>query len=562
MRKKRIEIIIDAKKCTAFQKETILEVASRNGIEIPSLCYHPDLTAKAHCRLCLVEIEGRSGFFPACTTQVEKGMKVITDSPGLRRARQVNLELIFSQHQEECFDCVWNFNCQMLNLAKKYNVEITHFQDRKKGYPVFQFGPALIFDSSKCVDCRACIEVCKNQGVGVLGIKKNQSFWEVMPLENFEEKCCYCGQCIIHCPVGAFEAVGEFEKVEKPLLDKSKTIVFQFAPAVRVSIGEEFNFSPGTILTEKLVAGIRKLGGGVVFDTSVGADFTTFEEAKELIERLKERKNLPLFTSCCPAWVRFVEIYYPEFIPNLTTVRSPHMILGGLVKSFWARRQKIEAEKIVVVSIMPCVAKKYEIKREDLKVNNLFPVDYVLTTRELAFLFKKYKIDLRKIAPSQADIPLGIPSGAGVIYGASGGVMEAALRTFSYLTTRKNFNKIKFQNLGKNEEIKTAKIKIGAYSLRAATVNGLGNAVKILQELKKKPDLYDYIEVMACPGGCIGGGGQPLPVSPQIRKERAESLYQIYKTKEIRFAHENPVLKEVYDALSPQEIISITHRKE
>lgn len=554
-----MKIIIDGKSYLAKKGETILEVAQRNHLEIPALCYHSDLKIKSNCRLCLVEIKGKKGLFPSCSTIVEPGMEVITNSPRIRRARKINLELIFAQHREECQDCLWGFHCQLLNFARKYKIKIDRFEDRKKNYPVYQFGPAIIFDSSKCIDCRNCVEVCQKQGVGFLETKEKGAFFRIVPSSDKNKDCIYCGQCALHCPAGAFEGVGEFEEVEKPLKDKNKIVIFQYAPSIRTTIGEEFGFAYGKVLTNYLVAGIKKLGVDKVFDVSVGADFTTVEEAKELAERIKEKRNLPMFTSCCPSWVKFVEFYYPQFIPHLTTVRSPHIILGGLIKTYWAEKVKIDPKKIVVVSIMPCLAKKYEITRNELFIQGkIKPVDYVLTTRELAYLFHRHQIDLRKIKPRKPDNPLGFPSGAGVIYGASGGVMESALRTLVKNITGKKLGKIKFKEI---DGIKKARVKIGSRSLKIGVINGIGKAKEILEKLKINPSLFDYLEVMACWDGCIGGGGQPVPTNGEIRKKRAEGLRQIDKKKKVRIAQENPIVKKVYQEFltEPDKIHSLCH---
>ncbi|MCD6097107.1 (2Fe-2S)-binding protein [bacterium] len=561
-KRKTIELFIDGKKVKGFENQTILEVALKSNIEIPALCYHSDLKIKGNCRLCVVEIKGRKGLFPACSTLIEPKMEVITDSKLIRRARRINLELIFAQHCEECNDCIWSFNCQLLKLAKKYRLNISRFPDRKKEYPVYQFGPSLIFDSSKCVDCRNCVEVCKKQGVGFLKIKQKGHLFQIVPDETKE--CVYCGQCIVHCPVGAFEAVGEFEDVEKPLSQKDKIVIFQFAPSIRTSIGEEFGLPYGTVVTGKLIAGLKKIGADKVFDVSVGADFTTFEEAKEFIKRLKQNKHLPMFTSCCPSWVRFVEVYAPDFVPFLTSVRSPHIILGGLIKTFWAEKQGLDPKKIVVVSIMPCVAKKYEIQRKELFLNGLKPVDYVLTTRELAYLFLKKGINLKKIKPEKPDDPLGLPTGAGVIYGASGGVMESALRTaFYFLKVKQKLERIEFKKVRGMQGMKQAVIDFNGKKIKVAVVNGLGNAKELLEKIRNKPDLYDYVEVMACFGGCIGGGGQPVPTDKFIREKRAKALYRIDKGKKIRLAHKNPIVLEVYKKFfkDKQKVHFIAHTR-
>ncbi len=556
-----INLKINGKRIQAKENQTILEAAQDNGIEIPALCYHSDLDIKANCRICLVEIKGRKDLLPSCSTKAEEGMEILIDSPRAKRARKINLELAFSQHCEECQDCIWDFDCRLLKLAKKYNLKIARFPDRKKNFPVYQFGPSLIFDSSKCIDCGNCIEMCQKQGVGFLEKKEKKDLFQVVPSKDKNKDCIYCGQCIVHCPVGAFEAVGEFEDVEKPLSDRNKIVVFQFAPTIRTSIGEEFDLPYGEVVTEKLVAGIKKLGVDKVFDTSVGADFTTVEEAKEWLEKLDKGK-VPCLTSCCPAWVKFVEFYYPEFIPCLATTRSPQVILGGLIKTYWAEKEKINPKKIVVVSIMPCVAKKYEIQRKEMEIDGMKPVDYVLTTRELAYLFKKHNIDLKTINPEKIDDPLGIPSGAGVIYGASGGVTESALRTAYSKITGKNLI-IEFKKIRGMDRVKKAEIRINGKKIKLAVVNGIGEAKLILEEIKKKPGIYDGVEVMACFGGCIGGGGQPVPTDGKIRKRRADSLYQIDNKKEIRLAHKNPIVKEVYNNfLTNDKIIKkICHTK-
>ncbi len=557
---KKFKIIINGKKYWAKSDQTVLEISKQNKVEIPALCYHPDLKPGESCRLCLVKRKNEERLLTACSLKAEPKMEIITDSPEIKRARQINLELLLAQHLKECNDCVWYSDCQLLNLADKFKIKINRFPDRKKAYPVYQFGP-INFESSKCIDCRNCVEICRNEGVGYLELQERGVDIKVIPSRDKKKDCIYCGQCITHCPSGSFEAAGEFEGVEKPFTDKSKTVVVQFAPSIRTSIGEGFNLPAGTSITDKLVAGIKKLGVKNVFDVSVGADFTTVEEAGELINALDGKRKLPMFTSCCPAWVKFVEFYFPEFIPNLTTVRSPHIIMGGLIKTYWAERQKIDRKNIVVVSIMPCVAKKYEITRDELRIKGLRPVDYVLTTRELTYLFKIKKIDLKKIKPAKLNTSLGFSSGAGVIYGATGGVMESALRTAVEKMGVRTANKIEFKQVRGMAGIKETKIKIGHRILKIAVINGTGGARKVLELLKKNPKLYDYLEVMACPAGCVGGGGQPIPVDAEIRKSRAEGLYRIDSRKNLRLAHQNPVVKKIYREFlnNKENIHSVCH---
>lgn len=537
-----IKIKIDNRDFSAHLGQTILEVAKENKIKIPALCRHPDLTAKSLCRLCLVEIKGVRTLQTACSTLVKEDMEVITSSEKIKKLRKTNLELIFSQHNEECEDCVWLENCELLKLAQEYKVKINRFPDRKSKRPIRQSGP-IVHDQTKCIDCRDCLEACP---VNYLELEGRGSDIEVSITKDKKKDCIYCGACVTHCPAGAIEAVGEFESIEKPLQEKDRIVVVQFAPAIRTSIGEEFGIPYGEDVTEKLAPGLRKLGFNKVFDTSVGADFTTFEEAQELVERVKSGKGLPILTSCCPAWVKFVEFYHPELIPHLATTRSPQVIMGGLIKTYWAEKEKIDPQKIYVVSVMPCTAKKFEVRRSELKVNGLWPVDYVMTTRELARLFLRHKIDLKNLTPEKCDDPLGMPSGAGLIYGATGGVAESALRTAYFKVTGRNLEKLEIEAVRGAKGIKIAEIELGGRKERAAIVHGIGNAKKIVEELKQNLHKYDCVEVMSCRGGCIGGGGQPMPMNDKIRLARAEGLYKGDKNKKIRLAHENPIVKQVY----------------
>jgi len=545
-----MQIVINGKKITALEKKTILETARDNGIDIPSLCYHSDLEIKANCRLCLAQIKGRKGLATACSTLVEPEMEVLTESVEINQARKTNLELLFAQYKKSLKS--WDFNPELLKLAQKYNINAARFADRKKDFPKYQFGSAVSFDTSKCIDCRNCISACP---VNFLEVRKEETFLRTTPSNNKKIDCIYCGQCVVHCPVAALSAVPEYDEVEKALKQKNKIVIFQFAPSIRTSIGEEFSLPCGEVVTEKLVGALKALGADKVFDTSVGADFTSTEEAKELIEKIRAGKGACL-SSCCPAWVKYVEFFYPEFVHCLATTRSPQAILGGLIKTYFARKDKIDSKKIVVVSIMPCTAKKYEIQRKELAISGMKPVDYSLTTRELAYLFKKHKINFKNVKPQSADDPLGLPTGGGVIYGASGGVAESALRSAYLLMTETALPKIDFAEVRGMQGIKKALIKIGDRNIKIAVVNGIGNAKIILEELKQNPKAYDAVEVMACPGGCIGGGGQPMPTNGAIRSKRAAGLYQIDAQKQERIAHLNPIVKEVYrDYLTDEKII-------
>ena len=558
---KKVEITVNNKKIKAEEKENLLNFLIKKGFKIPFLCHHLDLKSKKSCQLCLVEVDGK--MVTACTIKIRKGIKVKTNSSQIKKIIKNNLETIFGLHREECYDCVWRFNCKLLELAREYQADMSKFKDRKTKCPVYSFNDILEFDSSKCIECLNCVEVCQNQGVGFLEIKNKKKFHKIAPSRNKKIDCVYCGQCILHCPVGAFESTGEFEKIEEPFLEKDKIKVVQIAPAVRASIGEEFGLSYDSLTMQRIVGSLKKIGADYVFDVSSGADFTTIEESKEFIERISHKKQLPMMTSCCPSWVKFIEFFYPEFIPNLTSVRSPHIIMGGLIKNYWAKKRKINPEKVSVISIMPCISKKYEIRRKELKTEKVMPVDYVLTVRELVRLIKKRKIDFKNVKPENLDDPFGNPSGAGVIYGSSGGVMESALKMSIKMMNYRKKVEIDFKKDKNREGIKKAEIEIKNSKLKVAVVSGLGNARKILNEIKKSPLKYDYIEVMACPGGCIGGGGQPVPSNSEIKKKRTEVLRSIGSESIRKMPDENPSIKKIYkEYLKNKETIKkICHTK-
>ena len=529
--------IVEAKK-----GETILDVAKREGVEIPYLCSHSDLCMKGSCRVCMVRVEGM-GLLPACATKVKKRMEVETHSDQLEKIRRVNLELLFSQHKEECDDCVWNPGCKLLSLARKYFVKINRFTDRKDDYPELNFGDVIDFDSSKCIDCRNCIEVCP---VSFLEMEGRGHKFEVDPDPG--GFCVYCGQCINHCPAGSFESVGEFEDVDKPLSEERREIVFQIAPAARVSISEEFGLKPGTVSTGKLISGLKKVGADKVYDVSIGADLTTKKEAEEFLE--KEKSDLPLFTSCCPSWVRFIECFHPEMVDNLTTVRSPHIILGSVIKELAK-----EGDEPVVVSVMPCTSKKYEIKRDELKVDGLRPVDYVLTVREVGRLFRDRGIDFRNLPDIGFDDPLGEASGDAVGYGASGGVMEAALKEAYKKKTGKRLER---EDIKDREEFS---FQLEGKEIKTKKVNGLKDAHTLLEEIKKNPDRYDYVEFMTCKGGCIGGGGQPVPTNKKIRKARREGLKRAGKRKADQSSFDNKSIDKFYEKIKDKDELFYTEYK-
>jgi NADH-quinone oxidoreductase subunit G/NADP-reducing hydrogenase subunit HndD len=524
-----------------------MEAAHANGIDIPGLCYHPDFEAKGNCRICMVEIKNKKKLVASCHTGAEEGMEILTNSKKVRDSRNLNIELLFSEHIQECGRCVWKIDCKLLDLAKKYDIDITRFDNRKKKRKTYKFGNAVELDGSQCIDCRNCVHACQLlQNINYLQVAGKGYKQEVKPVQDKKIDCIYCGQCAVHCPVGAAQEQTQWREVEKKIKRKDRVVVAQFAPSIRVSIGEEFGMGHGRIVTDQVVGALKRLGFDHVFDVNFGADVTTMVEAEELLERLQEDKNMPMITSCCPAWVKYVEFYYPELIPNLTTSRSPHIHLAGLIKTYWAKKMNIDPAKIDVVSVMPCTAKKFEAIRPELRVRGRYPVNNVITTREFAWLLKKNRIELRNVKRAKADHPLGEYSGAAAIYGGSGGVMESALRTADYLakpnTKNKSDRKIVFEQMRGNSAIKEAEVNVAGKKLRVGVVNGIGNAPEMIEKLAN----YDYIEVMACPGGCIGGGGQPIPTDDKTRKKRMEALYKLDKSKKARKAHENEGVKEVF----------------
>jgi iron-only hydrogenase group A len=541
-------IYINKKKIAAKEGDRILELAQKNGIDIPALCFHCDLEPRENCRLCLVEVEGDKNLRTACSLVARPGMKIRTDTSLVKKVLKTNLELLFAQHVEKCKTCQRVGSCKLYALAEKNRLKTKKYSDRKKNCSQYQFGPAIILQQDKCINCQNCTEICAKQTKGgFLKIKENKYDFEISPSEERNKDCIYCGQCITHCPVGALSEVEDYQTVKKLLKDKKKKVVFQFAPSVRTSLGEEFGMKPGTNVTNKIFSALKKIGAYKVFDTSFAADVTIIEEARELLEKIEKNGKTPMISSCCPAWVKYCEFYEPELTKYLTSVRSPQIILGGLIKTYWAKKEKLDPKDIISVSIMPCTAKKFEIMREELKIDGQKVIDYVLTVREFAKLLKSFKIDLDKMKAGEIDKDiLANPSGAGEIFGASGGVLEAALRTVYKELTGQELKNLEFKPLHRFERTKFAEVSIKGKTLKAVAVSGMENAKKVLEEAKSDFGKYSYIEIMACPGGCIGGGGQPIPVNDEIRKARAQGLYSSDEKRKVRTSHGNPGINALY----------------
>lgn len=541
---------------------TILEAARKIGITIPTLCYMnlQDMcitNLPASCRICVVEVEGRRNLAPACATRCENGMKIKTSSPRVLNARKTVLELILSDHPQACLTCAKSGNCDLQNLAVRIKIREIPFQGEQKQYSI-ENSPSIVRDMSKCIYCRRCEMICNDvQTVGALGAVQRGFISTISPAFDkplAESECTFCGQCVAVCPVGALTEIDHTHRLIQDLNNPKKTVIVQTAPAVRAALGEEFGLKPGTSVTGKMVAALRQLGFHKVFDTDFAADLTIMEEGSELLQRLTRYLNgdkevcLPILTSCCPAWVNFFEHQFPDLLDIPSTARSPQQMFGAIAKNYWAQKMNIPREDLVVVSIMPCLAKKYECAREEFSVNNDPDVNYSLSTRELASLIKRANIDFNSLPDEDFDHPLGESTGASVIFGTSGGVMEAALRTAYELYTGKTLEKVDFEEIRGLEHIKKATIDLNGTKLNIGIAHGLGNARKLLNEIREGKSEFHAIEIMACPGGCIGGGGQPLHHgNSALLKARSQALYEEDRNKPLRKSHENPDIVKLYE---------------
>ncbi len=551
-----VNITIDGKKLQVENDITILEAARQANIRIPTLCFLKDINEIGACRMCLVEIKGARALQASCVYPVAEGLEIYTQSPSVREARKVTLELILSNHDKKCLSCVRSRNCELQALADELNIKDIRFEGASTQLPVDSFSPSIVRDPNKCILCRRCVSVCKNiQTVSVIsaterGFKSAISCAFDRSLADVP--CTMCGQCISVCPVGALREKDDTDKVWEALANPDLHVVVQTAPAVRVAIGEEFGFPIGTRVTGKMVSALNRLGFAKVFDTDTAADLTIMEEGTELLHRLKNGGKLPVITSCSPGWIKFCEHNYPEFLDNLSSCKSPHEMFGAVLKSYYAEKMGIDPAKIFVVSIMPCTAKKFEAQRPELSAEGHADVDVVLTTRELARMIKEAGIDFRNLEDRQFDDPMGEATGAGVIFGATGGVMEAALRTVSEVVTGKSFDNVEYTAVRGIEGIKEATVDIGEMKVKAAVASGLGNARKLLDAIRAGEAKYDFVEIMACPGGCVNGGGQPIQPSSvrswlDLRAERAKAIYEEDASLTIRKSHENPIIKEMYE---------------
>jgi NADH-quinone oxidoreductase subunit G len=546
-----VNLTIDGIKVSVPEGSTILQAASEVGIKIPTLCFHPDQSIKANCRVCVCEVEGNRLLQAACAMPVFEGMVVKTRTPKVLEARKTILELILSNHPQDCLNCIRNGNCELQDLAQEYCIRENPFEYKVRGFAKDFSTPALFRDQDKCILCRRCIEACSVvQSVNALGLEGRGYNSMVVPTLGkalIDSPCVMCGQCIHACPVGA---IGEREQIDEFLAavaNPDKVVITQIAPAVRVAIAEEIGMMTGEMPMGTFVQGLRQIGFDYVLHTNFSADLTILEEGNELLKRLKEGGTLPMFTSCSPGWINFCETFYPDLLDNLSTCKSPQQMFGALAKTYWAEKMGIDPSKIYSVSIMPCVAKKFEAARPEMNDSGYQDVDLVLTTREIGRLFRMSGLDFSKLPASDFDSWMGKYTGAAVIFGASGGVMEAALRTVYEVVTGKTLEDVNFAATRGITGIKEAAVDLDGTVVKVAIANGLANARKLMEQVRAGESPYHFIEIMACPGGCIGGGGQPITKANVKRVERIEAIYVEDEGLPLRKSHENPEVKTLYE---------------
>lgn len=550
-----ITLTIDGVEVQVEPGTTVLEAARKAHIHIPTLCYLEGINEIGACRICCVDTGARS-LQAACVLPVSQGMKVRTNTPAVREARKMNLELILSNHERKCLTCVRSGSCELQKLSHDLGVgDETRFEGRKTDRPIDDLSPSIVREPNKCVLCRRCVAACaKVQKIGVIGPVMRGFNTAIAPAWNkqlAEVSCINCGQCIEACPVGCLHEKDDTEKVWNLLADPDRHVVVQTAPAVRAALGEEFGMPMGTCVTGKMAAALRRLGFDKVFDTDFGADLTIMEEGTELLGRLQNGGVLPMITSCSPGWIKYCEHYYPEMIPNLSSCKSPHEMLGAVIKSYYAGREDLDPNKVVVVSVMPCTAKKFEAQRPELSNNGLQDVDVVITTRELARMIKEAGIDFARLPDEDFDDMFGESTGASVIFGVTGGVMEAALRTVYEVVTGKTLEKLEFEGVRGFEGVKEATVQMGDLEVKVAVAHGTGNAARLLDAVKSGEKQYHFIEIMGCPGGCVTGGGQPIVCADvqaevNVKELRAKALYGEDEGKKLRKSHENPSIKKLY----------------
>jgi len=580
-----VNLTIDNVPVCVEEGTTVLQAAKTINVRIPTLCYHQDLCVAGNCRVCVVEQKGTDRLLPSCAMPVSEGMEILTNSLKARNARKHVIELLVSEHRADCTRCYKNGNCELQELSSEYIIGEDGFIDLVpfREYTIDHYSPSIIKDDSKCIRCQRCVRTCNElQKIGALAVAykgKDMKISTFFEKPMFEVVCTNCGQCINRCPTGALTEKTYVDQVWSEINKENKHVVVQTAPAVRVALGEALGMEPGEIVTGKLVAALRRLGFDSVLDTDFTADLTIIEEGNELLRRLKKAlvekdpsAKLPLTTSCSPGWVKFIEHAFPGYLDHVSTAKSPQQMFGALAKTFYAKKINVAPENIVSVSIMPCTAKKYEADRPEMRSSGYKDVDFVLTTRELALMIRQAGIDFASLPDDDYDSIMGESSGAGVIFGATGGVMEAALRTAYELVTGREvpFSNLNITPVRGMEGVREASIKIEntlpewnfleGVELKCCVAHGLANAKKVMDAVKAGTVNYHFIEIMACPGGCLGGGGQPIPTNEEIRKKRAEAIYREDENKPIRKSHENPEVIRLYEEFLHEPLSETAHK--
>ena len=545
-------------------EKNVLSIIRKSGIDLPTFCYHSELSTYGACRMCVVE-DDRGKIFASCSETPKDGMVIYTNTPRLQHHRKMIIELLLASHCRDCTTCAKNGICTLQKLSRQLGIMDVRFENNKKQLPKDTSSECVIRDPNKCILCGDCVRTCDEiQGLGILDFAFRGSKMQVTPAFNknlSETDCVGCGQCRAVCPTGAISIKQDVEPVWKILADKNIRVVAQIAPAVRVAVGDKFGIKKGENALGRLVAALRRIGFDEVYDTNFGADLTVMEESKELVERLESGENLPLFTSCCPAWVKFCERKYPEFKEHISTCRSPQEMFGALIKEDAKMKADKEPRKTMVVSIMPCTAKKAEITRPEHFTDGVQNVDYVLTTTEITRMIQAAGIDLAQVKPEAMDMPFGLASGAGAIFGVTGGVTEAVLRRLVNSNRAEDLEAISFTGVRGAEGIKEATVKLGERDVHIAVVNGLHCASEVLDKIKTGEVHYDFVEVMACKRGCIAGGGQPVPIGPRTKKARMEGMYKIDSTAQIKLSNENPIVTTVYEGILKGKEHKLLHNK-
>ncbi len=558
------DIQVNGKIIKARNGDTILSALQRNGIKVPTLCHIENLLPTGACRMCVVEVEGRQALIPSCSHPVEEWMKILTHSPRVVKARKTNIELLLSNHPDDCLYCERNGNCELQRFAEDLNVRERRFYGKKNKYKTDPSSASLLRDPAKCILCGRCIRVCEEiQGITALDFIGRGNKMQVGPAFNRGmnlSSCINCGQCIMVCPTGALTEKQQPGELQDALHNPEITTVIQCSPSLSVTLAEEFGLRAGKDMDNLMYAALRKLGFDYVFDSSFAADLLVLEQATELLERLRSRKNLPLFSSCCPAWIKYAEQSRSSILENISHCKSPQQMMGALITTHFATEHNLSYDKVYSVSAMPCVAKKFEAQREQMTHKGITDVDTVLTTRELARLIRLNGIDIQQVEPEMADLPYRSRSSAGKLLSVSGGLTESLIRTLHFLVTGKELQSVKIQELRSGKGRKEFRIKIGEYNLGFAVVNGIGHVKELLDELENGRNDLHYIEVMACPGGCVGGGGQPIHADNNNTKARARAVYEIDDKESIKLAHRNPSLIALYSNLlgKPMSEVSVS----